>query len=102
MRTLIDLSALSISPLTQASCRHRVSAMVVTCQSATEARAAIDAALRILSELSVQLHAQKTRVVHVRHRFEFLGQARTAATTADEQDRCRCQVGRLVYLSPRE
>jgi RNA-directed DNA polymerase len=46
---------------------------VVTCQSATEARASIDAALRILSELSVQLHPQKTRVVHVRHGFEFLG-----------------------------
>jgi RNA-directed DNA polymerase len=46
---------------------------VVTCRSATEARAAIDAALRILSELSVQLHPQKTRVVHVRHGFEFLG-----------------------------
>src|SRR5689334_18110709 len=46
---------------------------VVTCQSATEARAAIDAALRILSELSVELHPQKTRVVHVRHGFEFLG-----------------------------
>ena len=46
---------------------------VVTCQSAAEARAAIDAALRILSELSVQLHPQKTRVVHVQHGFEFLG-----------------------------
>jgi RNA-directed DNA polymerase len=46
---------------------------VVTCQSATEARAAIDAALRILGEWSVQLHPQKTRVVHVRHGFEFLG-----------------------------
>jgi group II intron reverse transcriptase/maturase len=46
---------------------------VVTCQSATEARAAINAALRILSELSVQLHPQKTRVVHVRRGFEFLG-----------------------------
>src|SRR3954465_8748605 len=46
---------------------------VVTCQSATEARAAIDAALRILSELGVELHPQKTRVVHVQHGFEFLG-----------------------------
>ena len=46
---------------------------VVTCQSATEARAALDAALRILNELSVQLHPQKMRVVHVRHGFEFLG-----------------------------
>ena len=46
---------------------------VVTCQSAEEARAAIAAALRILSELGVQLHPQKTRIVHVRQGFEFLG-----------------------------
>lgn len=46
---------------------------VVTCTSAAEARAAIAAALRILSELGVQLHPQKTRVVHVRYGFEFLG-----------------------------
>jgi group II intron reverse transcriptase/maturase len=46
---------------------------VVTCTSATEARAAIAAALRILSVLGVQLHPQKTRVVHVRRGFEFLG-----------------------------
>jgi len=46
---------------------------VVTCTSAAEARAAIAAALRILSELDVQLHPQKTRVVHVQRGFEFLG-----------------------------
>jgi RNA-directed DNA polymerase len=46
---------------------------VVTCTSAAEARAATAAALRILSELSVQLHPQKTRVVHVQRGFEFLG-----------------------------
>jgi group II intron reverse transcriptase/maturase len=46
---------------------------VVTCTSATEARAAIAAALRILSVPGVQLHPQKTRVVHVRRGFEFLG-----------------------------
>jgi group II intron reverse transcriptase/maturase len=46
---------------------------VVTCRSAAEARAAVAAALRILSELGVQLHPQKTRIVHVRHGFEFLG-----------------------------
>ena len=46
---------------------------VFTCTSATEARAAIAAALRILSVLGVQLHPQKTRVVHVRRGFEFLG-----------------------------
>src|SRR5204863_805959 len=46
---------------------------VATCESAAEARAAIAAALRILSELGVQLHPQKTRVVHVQRGFEFLG-----------------------------
>lgn len=46
---------------------------VVTCTSVAEARAAIAAAQRILTELGVQLHPQKTRTVHVRHGFEFLG-----------------------------
>jgi RNA-directed DNA polymerase len=46
---------------------------VVTCKSAEEARAAVAAALRILSELGVQVHPQKTRVVRVRQGFEFLG-----------------------------
>src|SRR4029453_17850092 len=46
---------------------------VVTCESAAEARAAMAAALRILNELGVQLHPQKTRIVHVRRGFEFLG-----------------------------
>jgi group II intron reverse transcriptase/maturase len=46
---------------------------VVTCQSAAEARAAVAAAHKILSTLGVQLHPQKTRIVHVEHGFEFLG-----------------------------
>jgi RNA-directed DNA polymerase len=46
---------------------------VITCRSKAEANAAIAAALRILKELGVELHPQKTRVVHVRHGFEFLG-----------------------------
>src|SRR5271156_1070896 len=46
---------------------------VVTCKTAAEARAAVAAALRILNELGVQLHPQKTRIVHVRQGFEFLG-----------------------------
>ena len=46
---------------------------VVTCESAAEARAAVAAALGILNELGVQLHPQKTRIVHVRQGFEFLG-----------------------------
>jgi len=46
---------------------------VITCHSEAEAHAAIAVALRILKELGVELHPQKTRVVHVRHGFEFLG-----------------------------
>ena len=46
---------------------------VVTCRSAAEARAAMDAARRILKQLGVELHPQKTRIVHVRFGFEFLG-----------------------------
>src|ERR1700691_4540589 len=46
---------------------------VITCKSVAEARAAVAAALRILKQLGVQLHPQKTRIVHVRQGFEFLG-----------------------------
>jgi group II intron reverse transcriptase/maturase len=46
---------------------------VVTCKSAAEARAAIEAAGRILKQLGVELHPQKTRIVHVQYGFEFLG-----------------------------
>src|SRR5260370_7752968 len=45
----------------------------MTCKSAGEARAAGDAARRILKQLGVELHPQKTRIVHVRYGFEFLG-----------------------------
>jgi len=46
---------------------------VVTCKSAAEARSVVDAARRILKQLGVELHPQKTRIVHVQHGFEFLG-----------------------------
>jgi RNA-directed DNA polymerase len=46
---------------------------VITCKSAAEARAALEAAVRILSQLGVQLNTQKTRIVHVQYGFEFLG-----------------------------
>ena len=46
---------------------------VITCKSAAEARAAVEAARRILKQLDVELHPQKTRIVHVRYGFEFLG-----------------------------
>src|SRR5205807_7340263 len=46
---------------------------VTTCKSAAEARAAVDAAHRILKQRGVELHPQKTRIVQVRAGFEFLG-----------------------------
>jgi hypothetical protein len=46
---------------------------VLTCKSAAEARAALGAATRILEQLGVQLNPQKTRIVHVRQGFDFLG-----------------------------
>jgi group II intron reverse transcriptase/maturase len=46
---------------------------VITCKSVAEARAAVAAALRILKQLGVELHPQKTRIVHIQHGFEFLG-----------------------------
>jgi len=46
---------------------------VITCKSAAEARAALEAAKKVLKELGVELHPQKTRIVHVRYGFEFLG-----------------------------
>lgn len=46
---------------------------VITCKSAAEARAALEAAGRILKQLGVELHPQKTRIVHVQYGFDFLG-----------------------------
>jgi RNA-directed DNA polymerase len=46
---------------------------VITCKSATEAKAALALAARILEQLGVRLNPQKTRIVHVWHGFDFLG-----------------------------
>lgn len=46
---------------------------LVTCQSRREAEAALATARRILEKLGVTLHPDKTRIVHVRQGFEFLG-----------------------------
>jgi len=47
---------------------------VVLCRTRAEANRALVFASRFLHrELGVELHAKKTRVVHVRHGFEFLG-----------------------------
>ena len=46
---------------------------VITCKSAGEARAAMGTARQVLQALGVELHPQKTRMVHVAQGFEFLG-----------------------------
>jgi len=46
---------------------------VITCTSAAKARAALATATKILEQLGVCIHPGKTRIVHVKHGFEFLG-----------------------------
>ena len=46
---------------------------LVTCNTRAEAQAALKFASRVLEKLGVVLHEGKTRIVHVRHGFEFLG-----------------------------
>jgi len=46
---------------------------VVTCRTRAEAEKALVMARRILERLGVQMNDSKTRIVHVRHGFEFLG-----------------------------
>jgi group II intron reverse transcriptase/maturase len=46
---------------------------VVTCTSKAEAVQCLKTATKILKSLGVTLNAEKTRIVHVAHGFEFLG-----------------------------
>lgn len=46
---------------------------VAVCATRREAERALAAARRVLERLGVTLHPDKTRIVHVRHGFEFLG-----------------------------
>jgi RNA-directed DNA polymerase len=77
---------------------------VITCQSEAEARAALAAALRILKELGVELHPQKTRIVHVQYGFEFLGykiKRGKRLKLSQEKIRSTARSGAL-YAFPRE
>lgn len=46
---------------------------LVTCRTRSEAEKALAEATRVLRVLGVRVNAQKTRIVHVSHGFEFLG-----------------------------
>jgi RNA-directed DNA polymerase len=78
---------------------------VITCKSAAEARAAVDAARRILKQLGVELHPQKTRIVHVRDGFEFLGykikRGKTKLYLPESKIRSQARQGAL-YAYPKE
>ena len=78
---------------------------VITCKSAAGARAAMEAAGRILKQLGVELHPQKTRIVHVRNGFEFLGyKIKRGQRKLDlPESRIRSQVRRgALYAYPKE
>ena len=78
---------------------------VITCKSAAEARAAMDAARRILKQLGVEVHPQKTRIVHVRYGFEFLGykikRGERRLYLPDSKIRSQIRAGAL-YAYPKE
>ena len=78
---------------------------VITCRSAEEARAALAAATRVLEALGVCIHPQKTRIVHVKHGFDFLGfkikRGRRAMYLPAAKIRSRVSSGAL-YAFPRE
>ena len=77
---------------------------VITCQSAAEAQAAVTAARKILAQLGVQLHPDKTRIVHVQHGFEFLGykiKLGQGLRLAPDKIRSGAKAGAL-YVYPRE
>jgi RNA-directed DNA polymerase len=78
---------------------------VITCQSEEEAQAAVAAARRILAQLGVQLHSQKTRIVHIYRGFEFLGykikQGRPRAALRRRKLGRNAPAG-TVYAYPRE
>ena len=46
---------------------------VTTCKSRSEAQAVLAAATKVLETLGVQINPEKTRIVHVRYGFDFLG-----------------------------
>jgi RNA-directed DNA polymerase len=78
---------------------------VITCSSAAEARAALVAASQILKKLGVNINPQKTRIVHVRHGFEFLGykikRGGSPMRLPTSKIRTRARPGAL-YAYPRE
>ena len=78
---------------------------VVSCRSRAQARRVLAQATKILKELGVTLNQEKTRIVHVRHGFEFLGykikRGSRPMRLAAQQIRGGTRAGSL-YAYPRE
>ncbi len=78
---------------------------VITCRTAAEARAALEVARQVLEKLGVELHREKTRIVHIQSGFEFLGfkikQGTRPLQLATHQIRSGAKSGNL-YAYPRE
>lgn len=78
---------------------------VVTCKTKREAEQALSMAKRILNSLGVTLHPEKTRIVHVKWGFEFLGYKVKKGTTKMELKSSRIKSGARqgqLYAFPRE
>jgi Reverse transcriptase (RNA-dependent DNA polymerase) len=60
---------------------------VITCKSAAEARSAVDGARRILKQLGVEVHPQKTRIVHVQEGLQVPGLQNQAREAKDASSR---------------
>ena len=78
---------------------------IATCRSRAEARAVLGAAEKILSKLGVTLHKEKTRIVHVRFGFEFLGYKIKQGTRPLHLSADRIKSGtreRTLYAYPRQ
>jgi group II intron reverse transcriptase/maturase len=78
---------------------------VITCRTRAEARAALQAARRILGKLGVVLHTEKTRIVNVRYGIEFLGYKikRGNRPLQLQPDKIRSSVSSAsLYAYPRE
>lgn len=78
---------------------------IVTCRSRAGARRVLAEATKILQELGVTLNEEKTRIVHARHGFEFLGykikRGSRSLRLMPGQIRSRVQA-RGLYAYPRE
>jgi group II intron reverse transcriptase/maturase len=77
----------------------------ITCASAAQAHAALETAKRILKQLGVCINPSKTRIVHVRHGFEFLGYKIKRGSRPMRLQDSKIKSGskaRTLYAYPRE